>query len=155
MSDRAWVFSQLCVLLAALVTVPLFGAIVGWPLERPTLLSGCAGAAVIVAGMVVEYFAATAMGRHLRPAPTPAADAEFISHGIFARVRHPLYLGLVLIALGWWLVWPTPPAIAAVVGVAVFFESKARREEQLLRERFPAYSAYMERVPHRILPGIL
>jgi len=155
MSDRQWVLTQWIVLLGALAAIPALGVITGWPLTWPTPMSGAVGGLVVLAGFVIDYRAGKTLGRQLTPMPTPTVGAQLIERGIFGRVRHPVYLGLLLIVLGWWLMWLTPPTFAAVVGVAVFFDAKSAREEELLIERFPGYGAYMERVRYRMIPGVL
>jgi protein-S-isoprenylcysteine O-methyltransferase Ste14 len=143
------------VLLGALLYVPLMGAITGWPLERPSLVSVVVGVAVMGVGFALERHVTRLLGTALTPKPTPASGGRLIQGGAFGWVRHPLYLGIAVIALGWWLVWPTPPGFAAVVGVTVFFDAKAEREEQLLRQAYPDYAQYAARVPYRIIPGLV
>ena len=155
MSDRGWVMTQAALLLAVLLYVPLTGAVVGWPLERPGVVSVVAGICVIGLGLGIGRHVARLLGRGLTPHPTPVGDGQLITTGAFAWVRHPLYLGVALIALGWWLIWPTLPGVAAVVAVIVFFDAKASREEELLREVYPDYGSYAARVPHRLIPGLV
>jgi protein-S-isoprenylcysteine O-methyltransferase Ste14 len=70
-----------------------------------------------------------------------------ITHGPFALVRHPLYLGLQIAALGGFLVYRT----WTFVFVAASFLSlvvRARREEQALAAEFgQEWDAYCQRVP--------
>jgi protein-S-isoprenylcysteine O-methyltransferase Ste14 len=68
-------------------------------------------------------------------------------------VRHPIYTGIVLGALGWALAWLSVAGAAYAALLAVFFDRKARREERWLRSRFPDYAAYAHRV-RRFIPGI-
>ena len=85
--------------------------------------------------------------------PEPRAGARLITTGPYARVRHPLYVGLMLFALGCAIGWNTPPhwlAAATLVGV---LNVKARREERLLALRFPDYASYVARTP-RFVPGM-
>lgn len=84
------------------------------------------------------------------------SDHQLITHGPFAFVRHPMYLGLIVAALGALLVYRT-------WGAAVLFANflalslRARREEEALAAQFgEAWRAYRRRVPGwvpRIRPG--
>jgi len=41
------------------------------------------------------------LGTNLSPWPQPHGTNELITHGIYRRLRHPLYLSLILLAAGW------------------------------------------------------
>ena len=56
-------------------------------------------------------------------------------------------------AIGWALVWQSWPALLVAAALIPFFAAKARREERWLREKFPEYAAYEQRV-RRFIPGI-
>jgi protein-S-isoprenylcysteine O-methyltransferase Ste14 len=98
------------------------------------------GGAVGIAGVMV-------LGRNRTPFPRPRAGSQFIQHGIYARVRHPLYSSVVLLSLGWALLWQSWPALLTACVLMPFFRAKAKREERWLREQFPGYADYARRVP--------
>lgn len=155
MSDRWWIACQIVVVLAVIAGVPFFGTLVGWPLERPTPASVAIGAALIGLAGVTAAAAVRALGRNFDPRPTPIAGGALVIHGPFRRVRHPIYAAVLLGALGYAAIWPTPQALTLVIGAAVFFSAKARHEEELLRRAYPGYSAYAGEVRHRLIPGVL
>ncbi len=68
--------------------------------------------------------------------------------GIYARIRHPQYVGFVLVMFGFLLQWPTL-VTAAMFPVLVFMYWRlARREEQeVLAEHGEVYARYMQEVP--------
>jgi len=39
-------------------------------------------------------------GRKLTPLPEPNPQLGLIQHGVYAYVRHPIYLGLILLKVG-------------------------------------------------------
>ena len=59
---------------------------------------------------------------------------------------------MVLLLAGYTLVWSnwTLALLAGFIALQ-YFQAKARAEERWLMERFPAYQAYMRRVPRRVL----
>lgn len=70
------------------------------------------------------------------------------SSGIYARMRHPQYVGFVLIMFGFLLQWPTLITLAMFPILVVVYAGLARREERDCRERFgTAYASYAERTP--------
>ncbi len=70
------------------------------------------------------------------------------SSGIYARMRHPQYVGFVLIMFGFLLQWPTLITLAMFPILVAVYAGLARREERDCRERFgTAYASYAERTP--------
>ena len=68
--------------------------------------------------------------------------------GPYARVRHPQYVGFVLIMLGFLIQWPTLPTLVMFPILVVMYARLARREEREVLATFgEAYRGYMERTP--------
>ena len=59
-----------------------------------------------------------------------------VTNGIYAAVRHPQYLGLLLVTLGNLVVWPTIPAAAIWPILMVLYYRQAKREESALSAKF-------------------
>jgi len=78
-------------------------------------------------------------------------EPEVIDRGVFTRVRHPLYLAVLLFYLG--LLLSTMSVAAAIVWgcAALFYNFIAQYEENRLLEVFgKEYTDYMGRVPRWI-----
>lgn len=112
-----------------------------------------AGAVLFVTGGVFGIAGVAVLGRNRTPYPQPREGSELVQHGIYARVRHPLYTSVMLASLGWALMWQSAAAFGAALVLIPFFQAKARREERWLREQFPRYVEYERRVP-RFIPRI-
>jgi protein-S-isoprenylcysteine O-methyltransferase Ste14 len=93
------------------------------------------------------------LGGNLTPFPRPRADAGLVDTGAYRLVRHPIYGGLILGALGWGLATASPAALAGTVVLAVFFDLKSRREEAWLAAQFKGYAAYRSRT-RRLIPWL-
>lgn len=93
------------------------------------------------------------LGTSLTPFPTPKGD-EITTTGTFALVRHPMYGGGILIALGWTIIFASVVGLAVTVVLALFLDLKSRREEIWLGERYDKYQAYREQTPHKLVPFI-
>ena len=79
---------------------------------------------------------------------------ELATGGPFRILRHPIYMGLNLLALGSALWVPTAIVWAAFVLMAIGSDLRARAEEILLKQAFdPAYGEYCART-RRFVPGI-
>ncbi|MEI6075244.1 MAG: isoprenylcysteine carboxylmethyltransferase family protein [Verrucomicrobiota bacterium] len=111
------------------------------------------GSAFFVVSAICGLSGMLALGRNLTPFPRPNATALLVQHGIYARIRHPLYTAVFCTVVGWSLIWQSWPALACSLALGVFFDAKARREETWLREKFPEYPDYERRV-RRFIPWI-
>jgi protein-S-isoprenylcysteine O-methyltransferase Ste14 len=71
-----------------------------------------------------------------------------VDTGPYALVRHPIYTGLLLLAVATLAVKGDSFAVAGVLVLLVAYVGKARLEERFLTaEMGPAYEAYRKRVP--------
>ncbi|HEY8192808.1 MAG TPA: isoprenylcysteine carboxylmethyltransferase family protein [Gaiellaceae bacterium] len=99
------------------------------------------GLVPVLAGIGLVVWAGRTMGRSLTPFPTPPAHGRLVRSGPFRYVRHPIYVGGVLVFGGLSLVFSAWGLVLTGV-LAVFWIAKARHEERLLLERFPDYAEY-------------
>jgi protein-S-isoprenylcysteine O-methyltransferase Ste14 len=77
-----------------------------------------------------------------------------VSTGPYRYVRHPMYAGFVLFALGTALTlgsWYGLLAALLLIGIVV---RRAVLEERVLREELKGYSVYLTRVRYRIVPYV-
>jgi protein-S-isoprenylcysteine O-methyltransferase Ste14 len=137
----------------------LVAAIVGcgfvdvyWPHSVESFLA-VLGLIVAVAGAVVLVLGGVSLGRSFTPFPRPHPRAEFRESGAFKLVRHPIYGGVVLVALGWSIA-EAPLGLIPTALLAAFFDLKARREEAWLAERYLEYAGYRVRTPYRFVPWL-
>ncbi len=93
------------------------------------------------------------LGRNLTPFPRPGRDATLVRTGIYAFIRHPLYVAVFCGSVGWALALGSIPALVVALAQAPFFDAKARQEERWLREHFAEYADYERRV-RRFIPWI-
>lgn len=111
------------------------------------------GGLFIIGGLALAYLGVRDLDSSLSPLPRPTDRAVLISRGVYGRLRHPIYAGLVLAAVGWSLLTGSLIALALSAALAVALDLKSRREEVWLYERYPDYSAYAART-RRFVPGI-
>ena len=130
--------------IARRVRVPLgflFAVLYFW-LARPSWGSLVLGAIVVVPGLVIRALASG----HVRK------NEALTTSGPYAYTRNPLYLGSLVIGLGfcaaarsWWV------GLALVVMFFAIYVPVIRDEETFLRRTFPEFEEYARRVP-RMLP---
>jgi protein-S-isoprenylcysteine O-methyltransferase Ste14 len=133
------------VLLGLIFWLPIFSAFAFPASSIGTILKYLGFALLVLAGLN--------LGRNLTPLPKPKIDAQLVTTGIFARMRHPIYTALMLITFGTSLERGDLIALILSACLVVLLEFKSRREEIWLLEQFSDYAAYRVRVK-KFLPGI-
>lgn len=141
--------------------VAMLGWLVVMGLDRRHLASGMP-ASVQVLGLALfvlsTLFILSVFRENSFAAPVVKLQAgraqRVISTGPYARVRHPMYSGMILFFAGvplllgsWW-------GLAMVPLFVALFAVRIRIEERTLHEGLPGYSEYAARVRYRLLPGV-
>ena len=142
-----WVLGQ-----AALLGVVIAGGILcrnQWHSLACTLFGG----GLLLIASACGLAGVVSLGRNLPPFPKPSASTRLVQTGIYGLMRHPLYTAVFCGSAGWALVWRSWPALLAALALAPLFDAKARREEHWLRQQFPEYAGYEQRV-RRFVPWI-
>lgn len=76
------------------------------------------------------------------------AQGDLVTSGLYGRVRHPQYSGLILITVGMLVQWPTIITAAMWPVLIVMYYRLARKEERTMEKRFgDQYVAYKHKVP--------
>jgi len=147
---EGWVVLQSIVIVAAVAS-----AVVGprWPyggdswLRIVGLLLEATGAGMFVVSSIT-------LGRSFTVLPRPRDRSTLRRTGIYARARHPVYGGVLIIGLG--LSFQRSLLVLAPTAVlALVFWLKSIREETWLTERYPDYPAYRRATPRRFIPWII
>ncbi len=85
---------------------------------------------------------------------TVEADQKVVSTGLYGLVRHPMYVGVLIMMIG------TPPALdshcglLAVVLAVPFLAARIDDEEKMLRQELVGYDEYTQKVHYRLMPGV-
>ena len=113
-----------------------------------------AGLALCLAGFLFAIWARAYLGGNWGIPMSLRREHELVTRGPYARVRHPIYSGLLLAGLGTVLALGAQWLPVLVLG-GVFFVFSARTEEKMLCERFPdAYPPYRRRTK-MLIPYVL
>jgi protein-S-isoprenylcysteine O-methyltransferase Ste14 len=123
------------------------------PAGPKVVLSFAAAAALALVGVSVLAAGAAALGSSLSVLPRPRDDIRLVRRGVYRWVRHPIYIGVVLVVVGWAVYRGDLLHVALAAGIAAFFVAKAAREERYLLDRFPDYDQYRQRT-WRFLPWL-
>jgi protein-S-isoprenylcysteine O-methyltransferase Ste14 len=93
------------------------------------------------------------LGQNLTPLPYPKEDGQLVQSGIYSIVRHPLYTGLIALALSWSVFQVSLSHLLATAIVFTFFDAKSRREEAWLTQKYSDYAEYQQQVK-KLIPGL-
>ena len=111
------------------------------------------GIAMIAIGVVTLFAGFRGLGKSLTANPVPNEDGVLVTKGIYSIVRHPIYLGLLIITLGLVISSGVWAQIIVWVALAVLLTYKMRWEEVLLSAKYKGYAEYMTKVPG-LVPGL-
>jgi len=134
---------------AVLVLGPLEVLVAG---ARP--IAQLVGLVSMAAGVGLYRWGAVALGEALSPFLSPAPGAVLVREGPYAQVRHPMYLGEMMIVLGAPLLVGARYTLILAVGALGVIAWRMDREDARLRERLAGYRDYAA-TTKRLLPWIL
>jgi protein-S-isoprenylcysteine O-methyltransferase Ste14 len=140
---RVFSFFTLIGLLLAYAIFP--GSLSAFAFSIPDALRGF-GFFLGLAGLAIWVWAQIALGREWSPQLQLREKHHLVTGGPYARMRHPIYSGMIVWASGLALIsanWIFV-AIALLVG-AVFFVRVPREEQMMIEEFGEEYREYMKR----------
>lgn len=131
-----WTIAQFVTL--ALVLVPPF---------HSTALTTLLGVALLLGGGAAIGFALPNLGTSLTPLPEPRKDSKLVQTGPYQYMRHPMYGGSLMLALGLAAVTHDESRLLWAAVLWLVLEQKVAFEESLLVDRYgAAYQEYQKSV---------
>ncbi|MFZ5858502.1 MAG: methyltransferase family protein [Chloroflexota bacterium] len=131
--------------------LPGFDKRFGWS-DVPAWVS--IAAQIVVAASLVFIFLVYKINTYASRVIEVQDEQQVITSGPYALVRHPMYLGMLLmiilspLALGsWWAVLPT-------LALPFILAARAKDEEALLADELKGYREYMQKTRYRLFPGL-
>jgi protein-S-isoprenylcysteine O-methyltransferase Ste14 len=99
---------------------------------------------------------AQAVNRHFEPTVRIQTERghKVIDTGPYAFVRHPGYIGAIVLAIGTALALGSLWALVPAAAVIIILAGRTLGEEAVLRAELAGYAEYMQRVRYRWVPGI-
>lgn len=140
----------------AFALVAIQGVAIAWVLITGRPFAGSILLLILqIAGVLLGVWAIAAMGiGNTNISPLVKQDAQLITDGPYAFIRHPMYSAVLL------AIWPliadqcSPLRLAAGLILTADLVVKMLYEESLLKERFAGYETYMEKTK-RLIPFVL
>jgi protein-S-isoprenylcysteine O-methyltransferase Ste14 len=145
-SRGTWFVAAQLVLFVAIALAP---AVQRTDIPRLAIL----GVVLAALGVGLCVWAVRSLGDAMTAFPEPLPNAPLATAGPYRHVRHPIYTGVIAVALGWSLATSSLLGAALTAVLALLLDAKARYEERLLARRAD-YIAYRATTPRRFLPRL-
>ena len=105
------------------------------------------GSAISIQGLIIVIKAFIDLGDNLSPLPYPMNESSLIKNNSYKNNRHPLYKGILFISLGICIYSLSLIHLFLLVSLGYILKTKALKEEERLKIKFPEYKKYIEEVP--------
>jgi protein-S-isoprenylcysteine O-methyltransferase Ste14 len=131
-----------------MLAIDALGLSAAQPVTQPD--AAVPAVALMLAGTALAFWSAWYLGTSFSLLPQAR---RLVTTGPYRFVRHPIYLGGLLITLGEiWLRW-SPMVLALNLVFVAAQVVRLRYEEEILARAFPEYRAYQARTS-ALIPGI-
>ena len=136
---------------AAVLVVSAFDHRFGWS-TVPTAVVFI-GNVLVFLGLTIAQFVVI-QNNYAGATVTVEADQELVSTGLYGLVRHPMYVGTLVMMLGTPLALDSYWGLAFIAPALLILAVRITDEEKMLREELDGYQEYTQKVPYRLVPGV-
>jgi protein-S-isoprenylcysteine O-methyltransferase Ste14 len=135
-----------------IVIMPLDAKRFGWSPAFPLWLNVLGGA--MLAGSFFLFFRSYTDNTFLSPLVRIQEERKqrVISTGVYAIVRHPMYLGGILMFFGAPLLIGSGYGLLAGLALTILLMARITGEEEMLGRELDGYREYMQKVRYRLVP---
>ncbi len=153
--DRSnrWIFLPLLAIGLLSAFLPAYAERQGWwVLDGETVR--WLGVFFYLAGGALRIWPIFVLGRRFSGLVAIQPGHELVTDGIYRVIRHPSYLGMIILMLGWALAFRSGLGVILAALIVPPLLARIQSEETLLRLQFgDEYDAYRRRTS-RLIPGI-
>jgi len=151
--DDRWVLAALIVIQMALAVVPAWtDRLDVWSLDGEAVR--WLGVALAAIGGVLRLWPVYVLGNRFSGFVAIQPGHQLLTTGLYSVVRHPSYVGLLLISAGWSLAFRSVVGLLLTALTFVLLLRRITAEERLLSREFGAeYEAWRSRTS-RLIPGV-
>jgi len=150
--DRYVVYGLLIGFILWIVIMPLDAKRFGWSPVFPIWVKGIGGALLV--GSFFLFFRSYTDNTFLSPLVRIQNDQNqrVVSTGVYGFVRHPMYLGAILMFVGAPLMLGSFYGILACIVLTILLIARIRGEEVMLIRDLEGYREYTQNVRYRLFP---
>lgn len=111
------------------------------------------GDVLVAAGLVLAQWVVI-QNSYAAATITVEREQPLVDTGLYGMVRHPLYVGALIMMVGSPLALGSLWALVVLVPGFVALAVRIVDEEQMLTEQLPGYDEYTQKVPYRLVPNV-
>ena len=142
----SYVLLQLCILVIAPVEYSIRMPHVSGLQQTVAVLIG-------IGGLTLGWLSFRALGKNFRVYAAPRRSGTLITHGVYSKIRHPMYTAASAMFVGYWLFFDSLFSIPLWLAFTILYVVKSIREERILSDHYPGYDAYVSRT-WRFIPYV-
>lgn len=148
-----WVFGAFFVISLLAGFLPAYTDRIGfWTIDGET--TRWVGIALYVVGGALRLWPVFVLGNRFSGLVAIQPGHTLVTGGIYSVIRHPSYLGILVLSLGWALAFRAGVGVLLVLALISVLVGRMNAEEALLRDQFgEEYAAYRKRT-WRLIPGV-
>jgi protein-S-isoprenylcysteine O-methyltransferase Ste14 len=152
--DRYVVYGLVVGFILWIVIMPLDAQRFGWSPVFPLWLNVLGGAGLI--GSFFLFFRSYTDNTFLSPLVRIQEDRKqrVVSTGVYGFVRHPMYLGGILMFTGAPLLLGSLYGVLAGLALTILLMARILGEEEMLARELEGYQEYRQNVRYRLIPCI-
>ena len=153
-ADEVIVYGLVLGFIAWIVVPPLDARRFGWTPRLPTWVE--AVGAVLLVGAAFFLFRSFSDNPFLSPLVRVQTERrqQVVSTGVYAVVRHPMYLGASLMFVGGPLLLGSTLGLLLGLGLVLLLMVRIVGEEKLLARELDGYESYRAKVRYRLVPHV-
>jgi protein-S-isoprenylcysteine O-methyltransferase Ste14 len=111
------------------------------------------GDVLVVAGIILAYLV-IAQNNYAAATITVEEGQELVSTGLYGMVRHPMYVGALVMTVGTPLALGSYWGLVMLIPTVLVFAARMVDEEKAMRDELTGYPEYMTKVRYRLVPGV-
>ena len=111
------------------------------------------GSSLCSISIVILFIARYNLKENYSPCYDMRAPRDFINHGIYRIVRHPIYLSNLMLLIGVFLISGSAWILLNFLILGTYYLISAFKEERYLSKKFPRYNKYKS-ATSMFIPGL-
>lgn len=111
------------------------------------------GLSMFLLGVLFSTVARFQLRSNYMPALSAQTPSKIVTGGVYRIVRHPVYLGTILVAIGFELTLQPALSLVALFSVPIL-ANLAEKEECVMQSFGSAHTEFCKRTPYRLIPFV-